>query len=279
MPFGSMRDTPFRPLVNLDPAPEYDPRRTTATQLPSWGFVPLRRSRQREATCAGFASPDCAAPAGFLSLLTLRSSRNRSGLVSCRWRPWGLPFRGLFLPCCRCILSEHLPLLTFIRRTFVHMTANDDCQPVARPILTDMPHDRDEFLTNPGPDSSGSPGATGSSSSATSQEGPRPGARVANSLTHASSWSPDVVFGPKSISRRPKSTFDGLLAVNLRHSGPRCSCPASAPRTLLREPAIPLPGGEHPNMDPRRPPRTAPGALRTAYGLDRRRASVGPWQP
>lgn len=56
-----------------------------------------------------------------------------------------------------------------------------------------------------------------------------------------------MASGLKSISRRPKSTFDGLLAGDLRHSDPRCPCPAPALRTLRREPAIPLPGGGHPN--------------------------------
>jgi hypothetical protein len=36
------------------------------------------------ATCAGFASPDCAASSGFLNLLTLCSAFYPPGLVSCR---------------------------------------------------------------------------------------------------------------------------------------------------------------------------------------------------
>ena len=35
-----------------------------------WGLLPLRRISAQEATCAGLASPDCAAPPGFLNLLT-----------------------------------------------------------------------------------------------------------------------------------------------------------------------------------------------------------------
>jgi hypothetical protein len=38
--------------------------------------------------------PDCAAPSGFLSLLTLCSPRNPVGSVSHRRRSWGSPFRG-----------------------------------------------------------------------------------------------------------------------------------------------------------------------------------------
>jgi hypothetical protein len=50
---------------------------------PSMGFVTLRRLRQRVATNTGFTSPGCAAPSGFLSLLTLPSTRRPSRLVSC----------------------------------------------------------------------------------------------------------------------------------------------------------------------------------------------------
>jgi hypothetical protein len=51
---------------------------------PSVGFGALRRSQKRAATCTGLASPGCAAPPGFLNLLTRCSTRNPSGLVSCR---------------------------------------------------------------------------------------------------------------------------------------------------------------------------------------------------
>jgi len=43
------------------------------TALP-WGLLPLRRVSAQAATCAGLASPDCAAPSGFLNLLTLYST-------------------------------------------------------------------------------------------------------------------------------------------------------------------------------------------------------------
>jgi hypothetical protein len=39
-----------------------------------WGLMPLRRISAQEATYAGIALPDCAAPSGFLNLLTLHSS-------------------------------------------------------------------------------------------------------------------------------------------------------------------------------------------------------------
>jgi hypothetical protein len=69
-------------------------RRRSVYELLSWGSSPLQRSRRRGATYTGVASPGCAAPSGFLTLLTLSSPRCRSGLVSCRWRSWGSPYRG-----------------------------------------------------------------------------------------------------------------------------------------------------------------------------------------
>jgi hypothetical protein len=45
------------------------------TNGPSMGFVALRRMRRREATHTGFTSPGCAAPSGFLNLLTRCSAR------------------------------------------------------------------------------------------------------------------------------------------------------------------------------------------------------------
>jgi len=53
------------------------------TPLP-WGLFALRRLRRGEATNTGFTSPGCAAPSGFLNLLTLCSAPHRSSLVSCR---------------------------------------------------------------------------------------------------------------------------------------------------------------------------------------------------
>jgi hypothetical protein len=49
---------------------------------------------KRAATYTGFASPGCAAPSGFLGLLTLSSPRYPAGPVSYRRRSWGSPFRG-----------------------------------------------------------------------------------------------------------------------------------------------------------------------------------------
>jgi hypothetical protein len=51
---------------------------------PSMALYTLRRIQKRAATNTGFASPGCAAPSGFLNLLTRCSARNLSGLVSCR---------------------------------------------------------------------------------------------------------------------------------------------------------------------------------------------------
>jgi hypothetical protein len=70
-------------------------------ERPSMGFVTLRRSKKQAATNIGLASPDCATPSGFLSLLTLCSARNPSRLVSCEWRPWASAFRGFPCPVAR----------------------------------------------------------------------------------------------------------------------------------------------------------------------------------
>jgi hypothetical protein len=51
---------------------------------PSMAFYTLRRIQIQAATNTGFASPGCAAPSGFLNLLTPYSARILSGLVSCR---------------------------------------------------------------------------------------------------------------------------------------------------------------------------------------------------
>jgi hypothetical protein len=63
-------------------------RATTHKQASSgglpWGLLALRRLRSGAATCTGFASPGCAAPSGFLNLLTLS------------FRP--IPVRPCFMP-------------------------------------------------------------------------------------------------------------------------------------------------------------------------------------
>jgi hypothetical protein len=48
------------------------------------GFAALQRMRQRAATYTEATNSGCAAPSGFLNLLTRSSARNPSGLVSCR---------------------------------------------------------------------------------------------------------------------------------------------------------------------------------------------------
>jgi len=73
-------------------------RRRAAGGRTLLGFGPLQRFRKRAATCAGFASPGCAASPRFLGALTLSSAHDPAGLVSYRRRSWGFPFRGLFLP-------------------------------------------------------------------------------------------------------------------------------------------------------------------------------------
>ena len=61
-----------------------DGAREPEEQHPTLGFPVLRRFQKRTATCARFASPSCAAPSDFLSLLTLYSIRDLSGLFSYR---------------------------------------------------------------------------------------------------------------------------------------------------------------------------------------------------
>jgi len=60
----------------------------------SWGFPPLQRSQPRGATYAGVASPDCAAPPGFLSLLTPSSPRSLPALFHAGGTHGVSPFRG-----------------------------------------------------------------------------------------------------------------------------------------------------------------------------------------
>lgn len=79
LPAGSGRTGLFiqaASSLELRAAAEFDPSRT-ALRCPRraerldpdehtlLGFLPLQRSRRRAATCAGFTSPDCAAPPGF----------------------------------------------------------------------------------------------------------------------------------------------------------------------------------------------------------------------
>lgn len=91
---------------------------------PSMGFVALRRLRMRVATCTGSASPGCAAPPGFLNLLTLCSTRNLSSLVSCRKRPWASRFRRVSLARSGPTSRRVLPFLPFLDR--VHRRPGQD---------------------------------------------------------------------------------------------------------------------------------------------------------
>jgi len=51
--------------------PELKSPKNSLTNNPSVGFFPLRRIQTKAATYIGITSPDCAAPSGFLNLLTL----------------------------------------------------------------------------------------------------------------------------------------------------------------------------------------------------------------
>jgi hypothetical protein len=90
-------------------------RRRLPKQSPSYGRPYHGVSRpfdalsieQRPTPC--LPRPGCAAPSGFLSLLTLYSAQCPSSLVSCRWRPWAFTYRGFLLD-----LSEHhLPMMHY----------------------------------------------------------------------------------------------------------------------------------------------------------------------
>jgi hypothetical protein len=143
--------------------------------------VPLRRFKQREATYTGFASPGCAAPTSFLSLLTLCSSRGPSGPVSCQWRPWGSPFRGLFLLRSRHGLPTSHPLLAL---SSGRSRSTDPVRPspVAQMGSGRSPTSRDESLRGLAPCSLGAVfGATMSRSATASKEGHQPGAHTATS--------------------------------------------------------------------------------------------------
>jgi hypothetical protein len=128
--FGQTPKAPFRPLMDLGSAPEYDPRLTAAEQLPSWDLQALRRLRQREATYTGFASPGCAASSGFLSLLTPSSSRSLPALFHAGNAHGLSPFRGLPFSRGRRNLSVRLPLLALLERGSATVTATRS--PVAR---------------------------------------------------------------------------------------------------------------------------------------------------
>jgi hypothetical protein len=52
-----------------------------------WGLGALRRLQERSSDLRQVSTPDCAAPSGFLNLLTRYSASNPSSLISCRWRP------------------------------------------------------------------------------------------------------------------------------------------------------------------------------------------------
>ena len=108
--------------MDLGSAPEYGPGQTAALRLPSWGSLALRRSRQREATHTEFASPGCAAPSGFLSLLTLSSSRSRPALFHAGGAHGLSPSRGLLLPRGQPYLSAGLPLVALPGKALAWVT-------------------------------------------------------------------------------------------------------------------------------------------------------------
>jgi hypothetical protein len=106
------------PLVSLVSRSECDPlslaaslRCLAAPSLdcdPPLRFAALQRSQKWTATYTRIASPGCATPSGFLSLSTLHSIHDPSGLVSCQSRSWAWSLRGFPSPIAACASHLHL---------------------------------------------------------------------------------------------------------------------------------------------------------------------------
>jgi hypothetical protein len=164
--------------------------------------MPLRRFKQREATHTGFASPGCAAPIGFLSLLAPCSSRGPSSLVSCWWRPWGSPFRGLFLLRSRHGLPTSHPLLA-LSSGRDRPTDPVRPSPVARFGVLQVTHESRRIPSRTGAlFARGRLCATVSRSATASKEGHQPGAHAATSRESVRG-SEDHACGRGSVPETP----------------------------------------------------------------------------
>jgi len=75
----------------------------------SQGFFPYDVSETRAATCTGFTSPGCAAPSGFLSLLTLCSALARTALFHAESVHGVEALRGFPLPVAATAFAARCP--------------------------------------------------------------------------------------------------------------------------------------------------------------------------
>lgn len=100
---------PFRGRPNIKPLSASAPE-ARWQDSPSHGVsCPYSVCSRREAACVvGIASTRPPTPSGFLNLLALHRPA-LAGLVSCRLRSWGSPFRALFLSCSRSPSPAPLP--------------------------------------------------------------------------------------------------------------------------------------------------------------------------
>jgi hypothetical protein len=78
------------------------------TALP-WGLVPLRRLQARAATNTGSTAPGCAAPSGFLNLLTRSSALALLALFHARSAPGVEALRGFPLPVAATAFTARCP--------------------------------------------------------------------------------------------------------------------------------------------------------------------------
>ena len=81
----------------------------SATNRASMGFLPLQRIQASAATNTGTSSPGCAAPSGFLSLLTRCSALALLALSHARSAPGVEALRGFPLPVAATALTARCP--------------------------------------------------------------------------------------------------------------------------------------------------------------------------
>jgi hypothetical protein len=82
-------------------------------ERPSMGFGTLRRLRKQAATNTELASPGCATPSGFLSLLALHSASQPFPPCFMRVTPLGFCLRRVSLPSSGDHLTAPLPFMPF----------------------------------------------------------------------------------------------------------------------------------------------------------------------
>jgi hypothetical protein len=105
----------MRPEGNMSPrlyqtaSPILAPQRTA---LP-WGFLPLQRLQAQAATSTGTSNPGCAAPSGFLNLLTRSSAHALLALSHARSAPGVEALRGFPLPVAATAFTARCPSSIF----------------------------------------------------------------------------------------------------------------------------------------------------------------------